>query len=55
MMFMSNQEKGNLVLILHPNKEKNLDLLDVYNKFAGRYGQKLNIIPSYLEGVVNEP
>ena len=36
MMFMSNQEKANLILVLHPDKEKNLDILEVYNKFAGR-------------------
>ena len=51
MMFMSNQEKANLVLILHPNKDKNLDLLEVYNKFAAKNNLKKKIIPSYLEGV----
>ena len=55
MMFTSNQEKANLILILHPNQEKNLDLLDVYNKFAAKNDLKKKIIPSYLEGVVNEP
>ena len=46
---------GKLVLILHPNQHKNLDLLEAFNRFAAKSQILNNVVPYYLEGVVNEP